>query len=397
MQDANPAAGEQPIDSPSNEPETLGWTTERLEQWLPESVQPIWHWLSDNSWIGAIVIILFGFAFARVLMFVLRRIVSQFTKRTKTDIDDQLLSFLSRPVFLTIFYASLGLAMISLKLPEAFTGTVIRVLLSLTVLVWMGAAFKISGLLLDTLGHFKDKFEIVQERTIPLFDMITKVLMVGLAGYLLLQVWNIDATAWLASAGVVGIAVGFAARDTLANLFAGVFIVVDAPYKIGDFVNLDSGERGMVTHVGLRSTRLLTRDDIEITIPNAVLANEKIVNESSGRWVKRRLRIKTSVAYGSDAEQVVALLMQIAADHPDVAAAPKARVRLRELGDSGLHFELLCWISEPVYRGKVTHELLMDVYARFQHAGIEIPFPQTDVHIRSATNQDTESSSRGDN
>jgi len=381
MQDPTAQTAEQTI--PIEEAEQLGWTSERLEQLLPESLQPIWHWLSDNSWIGAIAIIVLGLLIAKFVMLIIRRVVTQFTKRTETDIDDQLLAYLSRPIFLTIFYLALALALISLRLPGTFTETVVRVLMSLAVIVWMSAAFKITALLLDTLGHLKDKFDFVQERTIPLFDMISKILLVAVAGYLLLQVWNIDATAWLASAGVVGIAVGFAARDTLANLFSGVFIVVDAPYKIGDFVNLDSGERGMVTHVGLRSTRILTRDDIEITVPNAVIANEKIVNESSGRWIKRRLRIKTSVAYGSDADQVVELLLQIAKDHPDVTHSPEPRVRLRALGDSGLEFELLGWISEPVYRGKVTHELLMDVYRRFGQAEIEIPFPQTDVHVRN--------------
>ena len=75
---------------------------------------------------------------------------------------------------------------------------------------------------------------------------------------------------------------GFAAKDTLANLFAGVFILADAPYKIGDFIVLDGGERGRVTKIGIRTTRILTRDDVEITIPNATIANSKIINESGG-------------------------------------------------------------------------------------------------------------------
>ena len=71
----------------------------------------------------------------------------------------------------------------------------------------------------------------------------------------------------LALAGIVGIAIGFTAKDTLANLFSGVFILADRPYKMGDYVNLESGERGRVTHIGIRSTRILTRDDIEVTVP----------------------------------------------------------------------------------------------------------------------------------
>ncbi len=367
---ANESAGNGPL------------TIDDISALMPEPLQPYWEWLVSHPSVGAVFIIVAGFVIARIFVTVLRRAVSQLTKRTQTDIDDKLLSYLSRPVFLTIFYGALCVATISLRLPESFSTIVVRLLLSLTVLMWMSAAFPVCGLLLETLGRFRNRFEIVQERTIPMFNMISKLLIVGITGYVLLQIWNVDATAWLASAGVVGIAVGFAARDTLANLFSGVFIVVDSPYKIGDYVNLDSGERGMITHVGLRSTRLLTRDDIEVTLPNAVIANEKIVNESAGRWPKRRIRIKVGVAYDSDLEQVVDVLMGIADNNPDVARTPAARVRFRELADSSCNFELLCWIAEPELRGKVTHDLLMAVHKRFREEAIEIPYPKQDLYLK---------------
>ena len=151
----------------------------------------------------------------------------------------------------------------------------------------------------------KDHSELIQPRTMPMFEITIKIVLVALAGYLLLLIWGVDPTAWLASAGVIGIAVGFAARDTLANLFSGLFIVADAPYKIGDYIVLDTGERGEVTHLGIRSTRLLTRDDVEVTIPNAIIANAKIINESGGPWEKHRIRLPVGVAYGSDAKQVI--------------------------------------------------------------------------------------------
>ena len=329
-----------------------------------------------------------GFIAATVLVAVVRRFVHQLTKRTSTNIDDQLLNILSRPAFLAVLYASLAIATVTLQLPDTMTRIVINLLLSLTVLIWMNAAIAVASLLLSTLSSFRERFEIIQASTVPLFDMLSKILLIGIAGYLLLGIWNVDATAWLASAGVAGIAIGFAARDTLANLFSGVFIVVDAPYKVGDYVNLDSGERGMVTHVGLRSTRLLTRDDIEITIPNAVMANSKIVNESAGQSKQRRLRIKAGAGYGSDADHVVAVLTEIAAAHTDVIAIPEPRVRLRALGDSSLDFELLCWVADPVQSGKVTHELLMQVYRRFNEEGIEIPFPKRDVYVRELPSRD---------
>ena len=182
---------------------------------------------------------------------------------------------------------------------------------------------------------------------------------------------------------VIGIAVGFAAKDTLANLFSGISIVADAPYKIGDYVVIDTGERGKVTHVGMRSTRILTRDDVEVTIPNAVIANAKIVNESGGPWVKHRIRVPVGVAYGSDVDEVCKLLEETAKEHPRVVKQPAPRVRMRAFGTSSLDFELLAWIDHPELRGLVRHELLIVIYKALNENDIVIPFPQTDIHLRS--------------
>ena len=104
----------------------------------------------------------------------------------------------------------------------------------------------------------KKRVEWIQPRTVPLVENLIRVTLFVVAVYLLLKIWKLDVAPWLASAGVVGIALGFAAKDTLANLFGGFFVIIDAPYKIGDYINLDTGERGEVTRIGLRSisTRL---------------------------------------------------------------------------------------------------------------------------------------------
>jgi len=169
----------------------------------------------------------------------------------------------------------------------------------------------------------------------------------------------------------------------LANLFSGIFIVADAPYKIGDYIVLDSGERGMVTNLGMRSTRLVTRDDVEVTVPNAVIANAKIINESGGPWVKHRIRIPVGVAYGSDVDEVCSVLEEVAKSVPEVVKIPAPRVRMRAFGNSSLDFELLTWIDHPELRGRVRHQLLKDIYKAFNEKRIEIPFPQTDIHVRT--------------
>jgi len=253
---------------------------------------------------------------------------------------------------------------------------------TMAVFIGSGLAMRVSRLVLETLSQHRDRFRFADERTLPMFRNLSNLLLLGAAAYFLFLVWGLDVTAWLASAGIIGIAVGFGAKDTVANFFAGVFILADAPYKIGDFIILDSGERGRVTHIGLRSTRLLTRDDIEVTVPNAVMGNTKIVNETGGPNEKERIRIKVACAYGSNIDQVKQVLLDIAVRHESVCADPEPRVRFRTFGASGLELELLSWIDEPVLRGRITDALNTEVYRRFTEEKIEIPYMKQDVYVK---------------
>ncbi|MDG5776127.1 mechanosensitive ion channel family protein [Haloarculaceae archaeon H-GB2-1] len=190
-------------------------------------------------------------------------------------------------------------------------------------------------------------------------------------------------TPLLASAGVLGIVVGLAARDTIANFFGSIALYFDGTYKVGDYIVLESGERGRVEDISIRSTVIRTRDDIFVTVPNSVLNTATIVNESTPRW-DRRVCIEVGVAYGTDMDLVEETLLAIAADEDLVESHPNPRVRFRRFGDSSLEVELLCWIDAPVLRGRATHHLNRAVYDRFREVGIEIPFPQREVSVSLA-------------
>ena len=352
-------------------------------EWLPDLLVGPWDFLATYPPVLGLIVMVVGLALAIVGRTLVLRWGGRLTSGAVNGLDTRLLSIVANVAALILAYISVVLAIQIVGFGERVERVLINVLLSLLILRLVKSAMRASHLGLEILGRVRDRFEIVEERTIPLFDLALTIIIIAAAAYALLMVWDINPTAWLASAGVVGIAVGFAARDTLANLFAGFFIIADAPYKLGDYIVLDGGERGEVTKVGIRSTRLLTRDDVEITVPNSEMANSKIYNESGGRWVKFRIRIKVGVAYGSDTEQVVALLEDVAAHHNTVCQDPAPRVRMRGFGDSSLDFELLCWVNHPSERGLVTHELYMKIYKELGKAGIEIPFPQRDVWMRS--------------
>ena len=340
--------------------------------------------IAPNIYLQAFLIILVFVILAKIADIIMNRILERLLKKTRFTLDEQILGIFDRPIFISILLFGLALAAGRLQLPAAALFVTLSGLKTIAIFVWAAAVIRFLKLIIQQVSRDDSHYTLIHERTRPLFDNLCMIIVVALALYFALLAWQINVTAWMASAGILGLAISFAAKDTLANLFAGVFILADAPYKLGDFIVLDSGERGEVTHIGIRSTRILTRDDVEITIPNSIMGNVKINNETGGPHEKYRIRIKVGVAYGSDIDRVQSVLLNVAETNPEVCRMPKPRVRFRSFADSSLDHELLCWVRQPVLRGRVSHTLNSEIYKRFLKEGIEIPFPQQDVHIKSA-------------
>ncbi|MFQ5670878.1 MAG: mechanosensitive ion channel family protein [Acidobacteriota bacterium] len=345
--------------------------------------------LLQRRWMQALLVVAGSFLLARLANLLLARGVARLVRRTATTLDDRIVALLRRPVSTTVVLVGLRLAARILAPPAGVEGWLVAVLMTGVVLTWIRALLRIFSLVLQALSRARVAW--CEPRTLPLLDNMAKIVIFGGGVYALLVTWDLDVRPWLASAGVLGIAFGFAAKDTLANLFGGLFVIADAPYKIGDFIVLDTGERGQVTRIGLRSTRILTREDIEITVPNAQIASAKIKNESGGPWEKHRVTVNVGVAYGSDVDQVRQVLLEAARSVDQVAREPEPRVRFTEFGDSALIFRLLCWVERPASRGLALDALNTAVYKKFAQHGIQIPFPQRDLHLldhSSATRDD---------
>ncbi|NVK21346.1 MAG: mechanosensitive ion channel family protein [Kangiellaceae bacterium] len=359
-----------------------------IKSWLPDFILNYWEQLQTHPWILMLVVLATGYIIAKVSQWLFKTVWGSLTAKTENDFDDRIIAVLSKPVFSVIFYGAMALAVEALQLSSSTDTTLKRVIFSLLIIALIVTAWKGSKVILEALSHNRKYFKFVEERTIPVLNIMTQILVIGLGSYFLILLWGKDPTAWLASAGVIGIAIGFAAKDTLANLFAGFFIVADAPYKLGDYIVLDTGERGMVTHVGIRSTRLLTRDDVEVTIPNSVMGNAKIVNESGGPWVKTRIRVAVGVSYDSDLDKVCAVLEDIANQSEHVCKDPVPRVRAKLFNGSSIDFQIQAWIDRPELRGRVIHNLILTIHQRFKDEGIEIPYSKQDLYIKELPKND---------
>jgi small-conductance mechanosensitive channel len=255
-------------------------------------------------------------------------------------------------------------------------------LITISFVLWANALANVSNLLLEEL---KDKLNTDRESkidsdVIPFIQNLVKVGLFCVVILMALDLWGIDVTPLLASAGVLGVAIAFAAKDTVSNLFGGLSVFMDRPYRVGDYVYIDNSYRGEVIEIGMRSTKIRTRDNILITVPNSVMVTQSVINET-GYDPKMRLRIPLGVAYDSDLDKVEYVLKGIAHEHEDVLNEPHPRVRFREFGDSAINLEFLVYIKFPEQKGRTTHELIKAIKSGFQEENIEIPYPQRQVHM----------------
>jgi len=354
---------------------------------LLQQLRPLITLLGNTPLTKGLVVLLLSLIVAKLVAMIVNRGIRKLTLHTENNLDDQIITLIHRPLFWSVTLVGLLLAVMVAQLGDQTQQLTRSTVFSLLGFWWMLFALRASKILIQALAEKGDDANLIRSQTQPLFTNLAAVVIIALGIYFIFQAWQVDMTAWLASAGIAGIAIGFAAKDTLANLFSGVFIMADSPYKIGDYVVLDNTVRGRVTHIGIRSTRLLTRDDVEVTIPNSVMGNSKVINESGGPHEKFRIRTKISVAYGSDIDQVLEILMDIGLQEPQICHDPEPRVRFRTFGASGLDIELLGWVDKPELRGRVIHALNCAIYKRLVAEGIEIPYTKQDIYIKELPKQ----------
>ncbi|WP_254762990.1 mechanosensitive ion channel family protein [Natrinema marinum] len=347
------------------------------------------------GWQATLLLVGLSLGIAVALEVVVLRTLLRYTSRTKTQYDYILVEELRLPV--VVMAALAGIYLLT-QLPSV-TETVLvtadqldtffgKPSLSVIVVAWAFASNRIVNRFVEEMNDEGSRFDFA-----PVFSNVwTLIVFVGTIG-VLLTLWEYSISPLLGAAGVAGIAVGFAARDTVANFFGGIALYFDDTYKIGDYIELDSGEAGTVVKVGIRSTTLMMRDEVLITVPNAALNAAKVINQSAPQR-RRRLKVPIGVGYGTDIDAFEELVLELADAESLVLDSPKPRMRFRAFGDSALEYELLCWVAAPTRVNRATHELNRAMYKALTAAEIDIPFPQREIHVSrpDATDGEPESS-----
>ncbi|MGD0816910.1 MAG: mechanosensitive ion channel domain-containing protein [Methanomassiliicoccales archaeon] len=339
---------------------------------------------------GAFVVTVLGWiAIALIVMFGVDPLIHYATRKTETNLDDIMLKILRYPVF--IFIVTYGFVVNSLEilnLPRNYVKMIETVYSMMIIILIAYVAYKIfDEVVLYYAKEFSKKTDTeIDDVIVPVVEKLGMVLIPVLALIAIFNMFGYDVTVLLAGVGFLGIVIGFAAQSTLANFFAGLQMLVDRPFKIGDLLKIEGGDICEVSRIGMRSTTLYnTFTHEEVIIPNDQIANNKIVNmvEPDRKLI---ITVKVGVAYGSDVEQVKRILLEEAAKHPNVlnTADHKTVVRFSDFEDSDLLFKIFLWVDDVKNQFKVGSDFREAILREFNKVGIEIPFPQSVVWLHEA-------------
>jgi small-conductance mechanosensitive channel len=254
--------------------------------------------------------------------------------------------------------------------------TILAVLFWLVLVLvvnWMLRRFIVQRLLKRT--HFDASLQYA-------IGKIVGYLFVALGFFIALEVNDVNLSSLAVIAGAVGVGVGFGLQNIINNFVSGLIILAERPITIGDRIEVGN-VAGQVVKISMRSTTVVTNDNIAIIVPNSELTSHAVTNWSHGD-PRVRIRLPVGVAYGTDPEKLRPVLLEVAKEHPKVLTAPAPEVFFNGFGDSSLNFELAVWTAEMSSKPRrFRSELYYAMEKKLRENQIEIPFPQRDLHLRS--------------
>ena len=205
---------------------------------------------------------------------------------------------------------------------------------------------------------------------------------VTLGFYVALVVNGVDLSSLAVVAGALGVGIGFGLQNIVNNIVSGLIILAERPVSLGDRIEV-AGVAGQVSKITLRSTIVVTNDNISVIVPNSELIMHPVTNWSHGD-PKVQLRVPVGVAYGTDVEKLRRVLLEVAAENPKVLSNPEPIVYFESFGDSSLNFELGVWTQELAHRPRLFRsDINFAIERKLRENDIEIPFPQRVVHLRT--------------
>lgn len=315
----------------------------------------------------------------------IRRGVGRLVGRTRTSLDDMLLDAVRGPIYWFAVAAVTESAVKSLSfLPLAWRSSLDDAFFIVYTLLGLALVWRIIGDLFEWYGKelaLRTETDL-DEQLIPILRRVVLLIIALVALAMVLDRFNVDVTGIIATLGIGSLAIALAAQTSLSDIFSGFIIMVDRPYRIHDRIEIqDLNTWGDVVDIGLRSTRIRTRDNRMVIIPNSVMGKSLIVNHSFPN-THYRIDVHAGVAYGTDIELARRTMIEAAAGVDGVWQENPVEALFMEMADSALIFRIRVWIQSYADARRVIDRVNTAVYTALQAAGISIPFPQRTLHHR---------------
>jgi len=339
-----------------------------------------------NSNIRMMVIPLAIILLTSVALMIIRglafRLLHKCCDKTDYHLDDIILQALRTPSIYWCLVIGLYIGLAVSDIPPKYTVIIEK---TIHIILILSISIALANLAGKIFTNYVQKSNLPIPTTGLVYGIMKgTILTVGVL--IILSVLGISIAPLITALGVGGLAVALALQDTLANLFAGIHILLERSIKIGDFVRLESGLEGYVTDVTWRTTRIRLLPNNMVVIPNSKLAQSVVTNYYMPEK-RMSLLIPIGVSYAEDPDHIEEVLLEIArkgaGEIPGLLADPEPLVRFMPgFGESSLDFTLVCQVQEVTDQYPVQHELRKRIFRRFREEGIEIPFPHRTVYLR---------------
>ena len=236
--------------------------------------------------------------------------------------------------------------------------------------------------ILQRIIHRREKIKLFDSGRSHAILQIIKYILWITAIVVSLQTLGIKLTLLLAGSAAILVGLGLGLQQIFQDIMSGIAILFEGTLKVGDIVEIQDDIVGRVIEIGLRTSKIETRDNIMMVVPNSKFVTDIVINWS--HMEKRtRFHVNVGVAYGSDVEKVTRILLDCADRHEKISKTTKPFVRFKDFGDSSLDFQLFFWTTETFQVENIKSEIRYEINALFKEQGVQIPFPQRDVHIKS--------------
>src|SRR5206468_9971944 len=311
------------------------------------------------------LIVLGAWVAARLFSILVDRFGKRLARRTASSLDDYVLNAIRWPVSLLIFLFSVYVALhrFAFALLSFLDGVIFVISVFLIVYTLIRVSVAVLGWYSEKVVKLREGEALARE-LLPLADKVAKLIFTAMGLIMILDHFRIDIKSILVTLGVGTLAIGLALQDTLANMFGGLTILLDRPFRVGDRIKLSTGEVGDVQDIGIRSTRVLSQEGNLLIMPNALLVKAMMTNFSfpDDRAI---IVIDVGVAYGSDTEKAKQLMLEAAREHPKVLAAPAPTAAFKSFGDFALNLSLICFTSNFRTRLQVIDVLNSAIHTKF--------------------------------